>query len=439
MYPQFETDSENTQLYMARFSSVKKLHDIECTQIVKFANKLNLKSLFPSNLERQNVKLVLNVFNEMTVQGLLALGEHHHIESFESTAKFIKLICTWWNIVNVSSPGKDIRFKDAMLKPLSSTSNENIRYLERFLSWLDKWKHISDSTFGLSSDTHLAISHTTHALLEQTKYCTEELNFKYLLPGKVQTDALEARFGKYRTMAGSQYLVSLRQVFEIESKLRIQTLLSLKISSSALGEVGIDLDSFESDCVDDITLPPPSNFQSIMDFSEEQVQSVQEYVPVFTYLSGYCARAVLKKLRCETCKIYLVLDKTLSIIESYESYGLLRNVDRGGLYCPNNEVINAVIFTYLIVKNLMSEEHELSFMRCTSQRNLVVRLAVDVIKREDFFLREFSCSQVDHTDDKILQSVVKVACNIFLNNYVKRINDGHIVSKMKKRKLSTVK
>jgi hypothetical protein len=45
--------------------------------------------------------------------------------------------------------------------------------------------------------------------------CIKELGFNYFLPGKIQTDALEYRFGKYRTMAGSQYLVSLRQLFEI--------------------------------------------------------------------------------------------------------------------------------------------------------------------------------------------------------------------------------
>jgi hypothetical protein len=53
-------------------------------------------------------------------------------------------------------------------------------------------------------------------LLEMTKYCITELNMTYLLPGKVQTDSLENRFGRYRQLSGSQYHVSLRQIFESE-------------------------------------------------------------------------------------------------------------------------------------------------------------------------------------------------------------------------------
>lgn len=439
VYPMFETFLEAKQLPMAKFSSVKKLHEIESTQIVKYAHKLNLKSLCPNNLERQNVKLVLNVFNEMTVQGLLALGQDKGIDCFQSTADFIALICKWWNIVNVSSPYRDIRFRDVLQKPLSNPSDENFKFLENFLCWLDLWKDLPSRTGAFSNETHLAISHTTHALLELTKYCTEELNFKYLLPGKIQTDGLEARFGKYRTMAGSQYLVSLRQIFEVESKLRIQNLLALKIPSSAFGEIDIDINSLESNSDEGTIELTPINPEYNLDFSEEQFLSCREYMPVFTYLSGYCARAVLKKLKCENCRLYLVSNKLLSLNENTTNYDLIGNIDRGGLLCPNSEVINAVIYTYITVKNLVSEKNENCFLRSSSQRNSVVQLAVAAIVKADFFLPDFSCIQNDHTVEKILHSIVRTACNIFLNNYVKKMNDAHNINSAKRRKILTVK
>ncbi len=34
----------------------------------------------------------------------------------------------------------------------------------------------------------------------------QSLNFKYFLTGKVQTDMLEDRFGKFRQLAGGQYI-----------------------------------------------------------------------------------------------------------------------------------------------------------------------------------------------------------------------------------------
>ena len=42
---------------------------------------------------------------------------------------------------------------------------------------------------------------------------------QYILPGKFQTDNLEARFGQYRQLSGDQYNISIQQVFEWEKKL----------------------------------------------------------------------------------------------------------------------------------------------------------------------------------------------------------------------------
>ncbi|KFM70172.1 hypothetical protein X975_18086, partial [Stegodyphus mimosarum] len=51
-------------------------------------------------------------------------------------------------------------------------------------------------------ETHYALTHTTHNLLEMKQYYIEELKMKYFLCGKAQTDSLEERFRKYRFLAG---------------------------------------------------------------------------------------------------------------------------------------------------------------------------------------------------------------------------------------------
>ena len=68
----------------------------------------------------------------------------------------------------------------------------------------------------LTKETFFALKHTTTAILQITDYCVDELHMKYILRGKFQTDQLEARFGKYRQLAGCNYNVSVRQVFECE-------------------------------------------------------------------------------------------------------------------------------------------------------------------------------------------------------------------------------
>ena len=50
---------------------------------------------------------------------------------------------------------------------------------------------------------------------------------QYILLDKFQTDNLESRFGLYRQLSGSNYLVSVKEVMQSEMKLKIRGLLRL--------------------------------------------------------------------------------------------------------------------------------------------------------------------------------------------------------------------
>lgn len=73
---------------------------------------------------------------------------------------------------------------------------------------------------------------------EITNYCTTNLNMPYVLLGKLQTDNLESRFGQYRSIAGDQYHISMRQIHETESKLRFSK--ELKLASHSRGEINVN-------------------------------------------------------------------------------------------------------------------------------------------------------------------------------------------------------
>ena len=51
----------------------------------------------------------------------------------------------------------------------------------------------------------------------------------YILPGKFQTDYLEARFGQYQQLSGNQYNISIDQIFECEKKLRMLSVLKISL------------------------------------------------------------------------------------------------------------------------------------------------------------------------------------------------------------------
>ena len=55
---------------------------------------MTAKTLSPCNLERQNVYLVLQIFNEYTIQGLLTLGKKS-LPNFAEIAEFINIFFIW--------------------------------------------------------------------------------------------------------------------------------------------------------------------------------------------------------------------------------------------------------------------------------------------------------------------------------------------------------
>ncbi|KAH9379546.1 hypothetical protein HPB48_004259 [Haemaphysalis longicornis] len=63
-YPSFESvTAENGSDQKASFFCVRRLYPVEHNKLAKVAHGLTYKALYPTNLERQNVKLALKVFN----------------------------------------------------------------------------------------------------------------------------------------------------------------------------------------------------------------------------------------------------------------------------------------------------------------------------------------------------------------------------------------
>ena len=111
------------------FSDAKTLYDAEKDNVLK-TSPLTNASVRPSQLQLQNVQHVLRVFNEKVVASLKLQGCHE-------TANFIQSVVNWWNIVNVSSKGQDIRLKDPYRRAqdLTSTNLESMHQLFSLFSY----------------------------------------------------------------------------------------------------------------------------------------------------------------------------------------------------------------------------------------------------------------------------------------------------------------
>jgi len=159
------------------FDALKRLHQLECNSIVRYAYKLSLKALNPSTFERQNANLAVRVFNDFVAQALAELGSKPNILHWHETSVYIKIISTWWDVVNVKTPMKGLHKKKPYQQPLTKCDTEPRRLSNFFLEWLSAWEEIPvDGGNGkLSTETFTALGNTCNGLLAVADYCLSKL------------------------------------------------------------------------------------------------------------------------------------------------------------------------------------------------------------------------------------------------------------------------
>ncbi|KAH7953612.1 hypothetical protein HPB49_010597 [Dermacentor silvarum] len=300
-------------------------------------------------------------------EALRALGAKHNLFSFEATATFVEIILKWWKIVNVKTPWKGERLRDHFQQPVLSIDNDpKIDFLHMFLKWLDEWKNKGFDNGTLTKETHAALEHTTYALVELARYSFEELGMSYVLFGKIQTDCLEDRFGKYRQLEGAQYHISIRQIYEVENKLRLQSTLPTVSPDQHWECVRKQVEA----------LLPSSNVV----VTSQALTKMQDVVPFLVYVAGYGVYGTLKKLKCEQCRDSLTVDKKITVSATNEHYGLVKQLDRGGLVYTSMFALNAVAHSYVVVEQLATEP---ALLMMPEQRQVITKMTLQLLASEE--------------------------------------------------------
>ena len=119
-------------------------------------------------------------------------------------------------------------------------------------------------------------------MLEVADYCITQLGARYVLLGKFQTDSLEAGFGKYRQLCGGKYDVFLRQIFEAEKKIRMISVLKLSLNKKCFVLKIFNFDWSEFECCSKF------NNVNIGPVTADDLAKAKDYLPVITYIAGYC-------------------------------------------------------------------------------------------------------------------------------------------------------
>ncbi|KAF2885617.1 hypothetical protein ILUMI_20559 [Ignelater luminosus] len=361
------------------FEALKEMHASESTSLLKNGFNLSLKTLCPSNLERQNVRLAVNIFNSSISIALKELGPRKHFKNWEGTANFIEIISRWWDIVNVKTPLKGQRLRNVFQEPITLTSIHIISFLKTFLSWLSKWELLEDG-ITLTKETHFALKHTTEALIHMSNFLLEKENFNYFL---------------------------------CDIRIRGKSALT----SHNFGEI-----IFDVNCVDGASLPSQEenaecNVADILAnncmVDEDDLDEISDTMwPLLTYIGGYCSHQITKKLKCNYCVEFLKGSNS-------ENTRLIAASDRGGLSYPHEDVVRIVASVYIIFQKLVSSPIEHVFVKQINQRATVISLGMENIPDHVFI--GHAC--VSHTSEFLIKRILHISANILLNNYTKKQND----------------
>ena len=372
--------------------------------------------------------MVLQIFSEFVSQALLQLGRKFGIAHYHDTSTFIQLITTWWYVVNVKTPQKGRRLNNTFQQPFTpNDSNEPRLFLQYFSDWLSKWNRSERTSGNLTRETFGALIHSTHALFEIAEYCLQELGAKYVLLGKFQTDFLESRFGQYRQLSGGKYDVLLRQVYECEKKIRLLSVLKLKMNGMDinLSNFALDWDRYEADFSSHCPSLP-------IVITDEDVNLANDSIPVITFVAGYCCYSINKKLQCNKCKTKITSNDG-NIINNFNN-SLIKGISKGGLLYPSCDMAHIVLISYIVFDKICKHEE---FLKSHCHRLLVINTILSALD-DELLLFDFECS-AGHEPTKLTNMAVFICASVLLNNYCFAKNDNLEAAKLaKRRKLQTL-
>ena len=157
----------------ASFQHLRELYSMECTKPLKFAHKLREKVLFPKPIERSSVQLAESLFHSSTVDATEFYLKDK--PQWQGTYNFLKIINTWWSIVNVKNPTKGLNKRNENMWAVTATHNHQLQFLHDFSEWIESWDGAKERS--ITKDTAQAAAHTTRALIEVAEHMIFKKNF----------------------------------------------------------------------------------------------------------------------------------------------------------------------------------------------------------------------------------------------------------------------
>ena len=163
------------------------------------------------------------------------------------------------------------------------------------------------------------------------------------------------------------------------------------------------------------------------------LSAARDYMPVITYIAGYCCYTVTKKLSCLHCRERVVNSE--GNVDNLQNE-LIKKTSRGGLLYPAVDVVHIVLISYIVINKICDTDE---FKGSTCHRNYAIKCILSSLEDEEFlFLYKEQCIN-NHERIKLTKMILWSCTNTLLNNYCFKRNDSILNDKItKRRKLKTL-
>ena len=375
----------------AKWSDLQELHAAESQTMTKLST-VNKTSLNPSNIEKQKVSLVLNVFSNKTSVALKSSSGS--TESWKQTALFIDSVVQLWNALNTKSPRQAIRLRDIDRQVVSETSDHQLQILE---TWSKKAKEMGPSSAGqriksLTKDTSNALSWSCQCLIDLCMFLLRTdsaVKHKYVLLGFFQQDDIERHFAHFRMSAGCNYYITAHDIAHCHAIDRTRLMLENNPEIDyAKAQHQCDL------CRKDLT----DNELLLMDDISELASTVScdERMSLF-YIGGYIASK----------HKHLQLSEDAPLDLSRQTL-FTTSLDRGGLSYPCQELFQLLlhIFIFFTRSKERSCRKRLTniFMDFPALFHINIDITSVVLSRAVNILMKRHCSNLQEDDTNASQA-----------------------------------
>ncbi|KAH7958884.1 hypothetical protein HPB49_006121 [Dermacentor silvarum] len=276
---------------------VQKLYEHQKDMTVKLARNLTKKHVYPTNLEKMNVLRAVQTFSPQVIAAIEHLQENtggdstlYAFSKASSTIHFMKTIKRWFDIHDTTYAGSGQK------SPISNTDDPRLLWLaNEFTSYIEGIQENSKARGkdGFTCETFEALRFTTKSTVETARFLLRN-GVNCVLTRKLNSDPIEAIFGRIRFMCGGNDMLDARAVTTaLDHIIKSETSIGKKLTIPC------------GDAEELAAALPQSLTEELNDLAEyPDTPSPSVTYSGLVYVAGYIAK-LISDFECDACSILL--------------------------------------------------------------------------------------------------------------------------------------